>query len=458
MKSYELQPTYDNLKETFLNDTIDRNKEIYYFVTLLNTLEENCSISLNGKWGSGKTFFVRQVKMIFDSYNEFINSPHNEDFPVIKKKFEEYKDEELDLKLHRSIYYDAWENDNDEDPILSLIYEIVKVVDSDFSFGERDIKKVVAGIAELVTGKKVTVLLEALEKENPLAEISASRNLHELIEDFFESLFAEKGDRLLIFIDELDRCKPTYAVKLLERIKHYFTNDRITFVFSINADELQHTIKQCYGNDFNSYKYLDRFFDLRVSIPPVNMQKYLTSISFNNSSHIYDIISHIVADKYNFELREISKYARLTKIAAYKVTHMNRNSFTFDDGRGYEFCLICVVPIILGLTLSDATQYRDLVEGRDSSPLLDILGSEEVYSSMCYYLFKDGEDSNRCSYSEKAADIKAKLDEVYNALFVERYTGEKYNKIIGKMEFDKRTKESLIRTVSLLSNYADYNN
>ena len=70
----------------------------------------------------------------------------------------------------------------------------------------------------------------------------------------------ERGNKLVIFIDELDRCNPAYAVKLLEQIKHYMEDDRIIFVFSVNINQLQHTIKHYYGNNFNATKYLDRFF------------------------------------------------------------------------------------------------------------------------------------------------------------------------------------------------------
>lgn len=69
----------------------------------------------------------------------------------------------------------------------------------------------------------------------------------------------ERADKVVIFIDELDRCKPTYAVKLLERIKHYFNNDKIIFVFSTNLEELQSSVKCVYGESFNAYRYLDRF-------------------------------------------------------------------------------------------------------------------------------------------------------------------------------------------------------
>lgn len=101
--------------------------------------------------------------------------------------------------------------------------------------------------------------------------LQEQKDIHAQIEELLASLLAERGNRLVIFIDELDRCKPTFAIQLLERIKHYFSNDQITFVFSVNTTELQHTIKQYYGTDFNATRYLDRFFDFRIDLPPANM-------------------------------------------------------------------------------------------------------------------------------------------------------------------------------------------
>ena len=62
----------------------------------------------------------------------------------------------------------------------------------------------------------------------------SNSSFEQKIKDFFAIILAERGNRLVIFIDELDRCKPTFAVHLLEQIKHYIFDDRITFVFSIN--------------------------------------------------------------------------------------------------------------------------------------------------------------------------------------------------------------------------------
>ena len=99
-------------------------------------------------------------------------------------------------------------------------------------------------------------------------------------------LLPERGNRLVVFVDELDRCKPSYAVQLLERIKHYFSNDKVTVVFSINTKELQHSIRKFYGAEFDANKYLDRFFDYRISLPDADMDNYLALLSIICAAHI----------------------------------------------------------------------------------------------------------------------------------------------------------------------------
>ena len=74
MRTYELEPTYNNLFSTYFEDSILRNRDLSYFIDILNTRNDSCSIALNGAWGSGKTFFVKQAKMILDAHNDSIES------------------------------------------------------------------------------------------------------------------------------------------------------------------------------------------------------------------------------------------------------------------------------------------------------------------------------------------------------------------------------------------------
>ena len=456
MKSYELQPTYNNLLNTYLNDTIARDMDVFRFIGILDSIDDSCSIALEGGWGSGKTFFVKQAKMVLDAYNDFICSYDDTDRDKIKNQWiQHHKNQPAELQTQVSVYYDSWENDNDEDPILSLVYSILQSVESDYSFKKgADCLQIAATILEFFSGKKWTQLINSFKSEDPLQVLKKEKGIQEIIKTFLDSLLLEKGNRLVVFIDELDRCKPSYAVRLLERIKHYFSNYRITFVFSVNINELQHTIKQYYGADFNASKYLDRFFDLRISLPPADLKRYYQSLNFNDSYYTYDIVCDAVIKAYDFELREIAKYLRLTKIAAYEPTHESRKyDFSFSDGRGLRYGLTYIVPIMIGLKISDSRRYSGFISGRDYTPLLEI-------SDCLREGFFDGMLSRTESFKENdegktVVSLDSKFKELYNALFLTNYDNGAYKVCVGECSFERSTKETLIRTTSLLSIYTN---
>lgn len=111
------------------------------------------------------------------------------------------------------------------------------------------------------------------EKEDFLEEIKLSEEVKNSIKDILDKIL-EKNEKLLLIIDELDRCKPSYAVKVLERIKHFFNDDRIVIFLAVNTRELSHTIKKFYGSYFNSGYYLEKLFDYKVDIPIVQQDRY----------------------------------------------------------------------------------------------------------------------------------------------------------------------------------------
>ena len=159
------------------------------------------------------------------------------------------------------MYYNAWENDNLDDPILSLIYSIAQNISTDIKIveGKRDIGEIVKNIFGLVhvqfsiplndankntlgidvDGQRVANVVDALHKKKDFGKIENDVKLKSAVNEYLNSLLLEKANRLVIFIDELDRCQPLFAVRLLERVKHYFDNPNITFVFSTNVEELQ---------------------------------------------------------------------------------------------------------------------------------------------------------------------------------------------------------------------------
>jgi hypothetical protein len=331
----------------------------------------------------------------------------------------------------------------------------LKNIDADFSMDcNTSCLEFASNIIEFFTGKKWGNLIKSFKSEDPLDELRKAKTIEIEIKKFLDALLEERGDRLVVFVDELDRCKTIYAVRLLERIKHYFDNERITFVFSINTNELQHTIKRHYGDNFDACRYLDRFFDIRMSLPPAKMDEFYHSISFNSSYYSYDSMCQEVIKKYNFSIREIAKYIKASKIAAFTPTHNNTTQeFLFDDGKALQFCLYCIVPIMIGLKIVDSNRFENFIQGKDSSPLLAFANSETISRFKRFLGMEESLDPKDSSV--KQVTLADKLNDIYNALFNTDYNGTIYQKRIGDLLFQKDTKEIIIRTASLFSKYTN---
>ena len=84
------------------------------------------------------------------------------------------------------------------------------------------------------------------------------------------------GKKLVVIIDELDRCKPTFAIQTLEIIKHIFDIKNIVFIFAVDIEQLSHGISSIYGQGFDSVGYLCRFFDYISKLPNPNMEKFIS--------------------------------------------------------------------------------------------------------------------------------------------------------------------------------------
>lgn len=455
MKSLDLTPTNENVYNSLINDSIGRGEFVRQFVKMLNAIEDNCTIALEGNWGSGKTFFVKQVKMVLDAHNpnyQPVNGFLTEERrKAIKEKCSEFNAEDgsTELKPQLCVYYDAWQNDNDEDPILSLVYSIVKEIGSDFSFDKKPTLDICGELINLVCDKDISKLINVLKGENALDLIRKTKDEAEKVSKFLQSLLPEVGERLIVFVDELDRCKPSYAVKLLERIKHYFLDEEITFVFSVNINELQHTIKKHYGNDFDATRYLDRFFDLRATLPKFDLEKYYANIGFELNEKMFNYVCASVINKYQFEMRNIAKYIRLAKIAVPKSVRKGDMLFVPEKSALFIYN-IYVIPIMIGLKLTDAKRFENFVNGKDCTPLLDF---QKCFSMGCFVdlAFERYEKSS----NDKAAAIEKKIKEIYDAIFVEKYEDESY-RLIGDMYFDKKTKDSVMCIAGLMSSSASF--
>ena len=453
MKSLELKPNKEILLETLEKNIIGRNTEIINFIRLLDSIKSNFSIAIDNDWGTGKTFFVKEVKMILDAYNE-----HSYDYEL--SNLERIKNV-IDIKnidLHLAVYYNAWENDNQKSPLLSLIYEIIKVAKidtnkTDISINkEKIIKDGLSAIVKHFSGIDIKELLKCVETEakDIFKEIKGQKSTKEQVDNILNNLLLEHGERLVIFIDELDRCRPTFAVELLEQIKHYFDNDKITFVFSTNIKQLQYTIKKYYGEAFEAKRYLDKFFDLTISLNEINVIEYFNFVNENSRGDMYDYVCKEIVKEYNFTLRDVIKFVQINKICIENL-RKTKNEFLYFDEKNIRYVLTYVLPIVIGLKIKRYDQYEDFITGKDSTPLITILSKSEWISYGIDKLFSENEKS-----SKDINIIKEKLELMYKAIFIEEYI-DKHSIEIGKLEFTKETRKILFEAEGLLSRFARYN-
>lgn len=448
----ELQPTTNNLIQTLERDSIGRTRSAIRLCQFLCGIKSGFSIALDNPWGGGKTFFVKQIKLILDAYNPF--SPHSlttNDTTRIKKVANTYVrgiDEALSETPYVTVYYDAWDNDNSSDPLLTLIYEIAHSINADFDCLKKpSLRQKISAIVELFTGKDIDKLLKATKSETFINEIATEKSLKELIAEFLEEVIQERGNRLLIILDELDRCKPSFAVALLERVKHYFSNEHVTFLFALNENALRHTISKNYGEQYDSSRYLDRFFDLTTSLPPVDLSAFYDYISLATNGSILDDICIKLVIHYKLSMREIFRFYNAVNAGA---GVLDRQSLT------KKYCTFFLFPVAVALRITDKAAYDDFINGKNCAAFLDFMQTalKDVDLSQYDLMLQ----ANHETYNEpsnprtKRITAEEKYTAVYNALFLQTYRLKDYRPIsIGRLEFDNHVRESFFLQLGALS-------
>lgn len=371
MKRATLEATDENvLKSIQKQKGSIRNVEILEFIEALEQIEGNMFISLDARWGEGKTFYVRQIEKTLEylTLKDYGNDSNKDKFEKMKPYFDGIatKDKVL-LTSYLPIYYNAWLYDNHIDPLLSLLFIIIKksekMYDTNLSISVKDIiKKIISsnqfGISLLGGLFNVSMsgdgVVNALEKKDILEDIQLAEDIRGKIKEILKEVKIEERQKLVIFIDELDRCRPSYALEMLERIKHYFDDDNIIFVVSVNKEQLTHTISTYYGEGFDSTGYLNKFFDIEAYLPTLRIddneineyrsdQRWL--IRFANMLNKYYRLTLRDALIYNQRIESLSTVSEI-------------NDYSLDGS-----CLSLFVTIVIALDMKDATTKTGFLNG-----------------------------------------------------------------------------------------------
>lgn len=419
---------------------------------MLISQEDGCTIAIDGKWGSGKTFFIKQEIMLINAMNP-MNQDERQNLDIIKNKImkkEEQKYDEIRMNM-KPVYYDAWQNDNDIDPIVSLICEISKQTKEFVQTKKLDLIKAGTAIVDYFMKTNISDIYNSNKGDNYFEYLIYRKDLEDDFKDFFNNLCNENCNRIVIFIDELDRCKPSYAVKLLEQVKHYMDDDRITFVFALNTLELQHTIRQFYGYGFDANRYLDRFFDIRASLTTVDINKYYIELG-ELDDDIIDIVGKIIINEYDLGLREITRYLGQLKLIK---SSLSKNTF-FYDGKVKQIISVIIAPLMIGLHMINIDTYNSFINGENIEPLLRVYNAapEDFYWLINSMLNKDESVEN--VEGKKKVTQETIIKRLYEAIF-----GNLYNKDIDKIHlgqyiFRRSSKEYALKISGLLNDEIKY--
>mgnify|MGYP003642548854 CR=1 FL=1 len=318
----------DEDQVTLCADQLDRAKYAKFLTNYLAGFTESSYVmNLNAEWGAGKTYFLQRWHQ------------------TIKKH-------------HPAAYVDAWKNDFSDDPLLTVISCILETlkrypnVAAD-AYSKQAIKtsgrflkqvaptlikglfKTYAGVdsdsfnlddfEDFAEKAMEASLLDHNNKSGDLYEFK--KNIGKWLETSINSNGVNKPKKpMFVFIDELDRCRPTYAIELLETVKHLFDIPGLVFVVATNTDQLQHSIKAVYGSEFDAQRYLYRFFNRSFTLKKPDLDSFIYSQSiFHN--HLSKVIKSslngmllvendealaknlaVIASSFDFDLRTTSQW------------------------------------------------------------------------------------------------------------------------------------------------------
>lgn len=265
-----------------LRDEFNRRPVAEKIIQLLTSNIQLSPMIIDGVWGSGKTEFTIKLIDLLDSGDSGLNA----------------------------IYLDAFRSEHANNPILSLLASIVKSLPQ--TEQPSTIKRIAPtlniigktlGKAAVNWALKQDATAIAGDYEEQIKEVSDSLIDH-TAEKMLESFVKEEEDLkalqsileklteekpLVIFIDELDRCRPDYAVSMLESIKHVFDIDELQFVLVTNTEQLKATINHTYGVGVDAQRYLDKFISFKVTLP--TQVKEGIDLEDNSVNHFRQLIT-----------------------------------------------------------------------------------------------------------------------------------------------------------------------
>jgi hypothetical protein len=328
--------------EPYKNDLLNRQEFGENLTKIVSQVTSPLIISVNGSWGTGKTVFLKMW------------------------------DRSLKKAGYSTIYFSAWEDDYCDNALLALIGQIWgSIKEGDLKEMGNTLKEIAvpliknigtqmltnatrvatAGLAEL-NAKDLESNIEKMLDEYVTAT-SDIKNIKEKLVKFSEKSRQKTEKPLVIIIDELDRCRPLFAIELLEKIKHLFELPGVIFVLGIDREQLGHSIQSVYGN-IDVDGYLRRFIDLEFLLKAGDATHFYKNIlekyRYGDTPRLINSDWVMLVSKcFRLSLRDLEYLARTVVVGSII------NS---------ELAERLILPLLIALKLRDEDFYKKILTGK----------------------------------------------------------------------------------------------
>ncbi len=254
-------------------------------------------VALDAGWGLGKTFFLDKLESRLTNNKEIV------------------------------VRYNAWEKDLSNDAFVSFCDVLITTLGKYLEKKEVWAEKANALLFAFLQASAITAVskipgLNAIvdflkETTQNYEKISNKMNyfgnslektkldqvkdkVHETIDFFFDNCETNyKDKKIIVLVDELDRCRPDYSIQVLECIKHLFPNPNISFLFAINRTQLEKSVHHLFG-EIDTSIYFEKFFDYSFSLPNPDIEEFLNMeihFSGNESQKLYyELLQQMIID------------------------------------------------------------------------------------------------------------------------------------------------------------------
>ena len=290
MSTATLNPTEEKV------DLLDRQAFIDQMLLVAETLsknKKNACYALNGSWGVGKSF----VLDMFEQQASLIGQ------------------EGTVLNRYLIFRYNCWEYDYYEEPLFAIVASMMDQIEENTNLLSEKSRNRVLGVLKVIGKGVFNKLIRVIEDKSGVpvesvveiategvveadSEMAEKRSFDEYttfkdtLTELQKTIRSLAEDQTVLFIvDELDRCLPEYTIKVLERLHHLFDgvpNSQV--ILSIDKEQIQHAVKQIYGENTSAEKYLAKFigFELRLDEGIVNDFRYALGAYFKRFDIQYD--------------------------------------------------------------------------------------------------------------------------------------------------------------------------